>query len=50
MSELRDSEDEDYHKGIAAKLLTFKAFRFVSSPSCPRRVPRCVLVFLRALT
>lgn len=27
MSELRDSEDEEYHKSIAAKLLTFKAFR-----------------------
>jgi hypothetical protein len=36
MSELRDSEDEEYHKSIAAKLLTFKAFRFAPFSS-PRR-------------
>lgn len=27
MSGLRGTEDENYHKSVAAKLLTFKAFR-----------------------
>ena len=33
MNELRDADDESYHKNVAAKLLTFKAFRFSLSLS-----------------